>query len=128
MTTTSVINTLCDTDMATLVQALERSDLGLIRMLDGQAPTPEQVDHLLQVGPAELDAAREEMRARMLRAENAMFPPERIQMLMEKYEATPGEPLGEVAQRMTAADHEELSMLIRWMAKDEGMLDHVDGS
>lgn len=122
-----IVAVLCETDIATLSTALQEHDLDVIRMRDGSTPNAEQLALILQAGAEHFDAARQEMHARAIRAENALFPAERITALMEKYEPAPGETLGAIAQRMSAEDQEELASLIPWLAEDEGS-DHGDRS
>lgn len=113
------IETLTELKMPTLLEAIEQRDPSLIRMIDGSSPTPTQLDHILTAGPAEFEAAKKVFRERAIRAENAILPPQRIEGLMRKYDASPTEPLGEVVKRMSEDDLAELHMLTRWMASDE---------
>lgn len=113
-----IVDTLCNTNMSTFVEALQQRDLTLIRMADGTPPTQEQIDLLMQVGAAELEAARVEMERRAMQAQNATFPPDRIEQLMRKYDAQPGEPLGQVRSRMSVEDQQEVAEMVRLMQID----------
>ncbi len=115
-----IVAVLCETDIATLSAAIQKHDLAVIRMHDGSTPNAEQLALILQAGPEHFDAAQQEMQARAIRAQNAIFPAERIASLMEKYNPAPGETLGVVAQRMSPEDQGELASLIPWLAEDEG--------
>lgn len=54
-----VVQTLVDTNLATLVNAMDTGDQSLIRMADGNPPTTEALQLILSATAEDLDAADE---------------------------------------------------------------------
>lgn len=59
MNRAAVAVTLADTDLSTVMAAINASDKSLIRMADGNPPTPQQLEHILSATVEDYDAANE---------------------------------------------------------------------
>lgn len=116
MTNPEVIKTLCSVDMPSMTEAINAGDLTRIRMVDGERPSEAQMKHILAADLAAWDAASEEMRSRMIRAENSAFAADRLKSIMvDKYGQQPGETVGDVCPRMSEADRREVAGLVAVM-------------
>lgn len=114
MTRTDVVLTLVDTDLATLVTAMEAKDELLIRMRDGSTPTAEQLGHILSATVEDLDAANDMWKLHMEQVQYELDRQVRLDALVDKYRRETddnGTTLLVIAGRMTAEDRAEWDRL-----------------
>ncbi len=109
-----VVLTLVDTDLSTMVTAMQAKDRGLIRMQDGSTPTAVQLEHILSATAEDLEAAKDMWKLHMEQVEYELDHQLRINALVDKYRRESDgakTPLRVLASRMTPEDRSEWDRL-----------------